>query len=183
MPRCCRRIPKATNSGLWIGYLQWHFRTRGEVNPPEPVIDKFHTIECRDAVLAYDSAEPVVLVAAASTRLSSSQASRSGQENERQDAAPTYLTRWDGHTFKKHPVTGEEVPDESATIPVYRYTNPRPAEWPEADYVVGNPPFIGTARMRDALGDGYTETLRKTTDPSTQRNWASNRLRRIQQKF
>jgi hypothetical protein len=27
--------------------------------------------------------------------------------------------------------------------------------------VVGNPPFIGPARMRDALGDGYTETVRK----------------------
>ena len=26
---------------------------------------------------------------------------------------------------------------------------------------MGNPPFIGTARMRDALGDGYTEALRK----------------------
>jgi hypothetical protein len=29
-----------------------------------------------------------------------------------------------------------------------------------ADYIVGNPPFIGTARMREALGDGYTEALR-----------------------
>jgi REP element-mobilizing transposase RayT len=30
-----------------------------------------------------------------------------------------------------------------------------------ADFVVGNPPFLGTARMREALGDGYTEALRK----------------------
>jgi hypothetical protein len=89
---------------LWIGYLQWHFRTRGAVNPPEPVISKFHTIECRDAVLAYDAAEPIIVaaassrstdakaaVAAASTRLSSSQASRSElrESTERQDAAPT----------------------------------------------------------------------------------------------
>ncbi|MCD8486676.1 MAG: DUF559 domain-containing protein [Desertifilum sp.] len=28
-------------------------------------------------------------------------------------------------------------------------------------YVVSNPPFIGNARMRDRLGDGYTETLRQ----------------------
>ena len=45
---------------------------------------------------------------------------------------------------------------------VYRYINPRKARWPEADYIVGNPPFIGMARMRDALGDGYTEALRST---------------------
>lgn len=37
---------------------------------------------------------------------------------------------------------------------------PRPATWPQADYIVGNPPFIGAAAMRQALGDGYTEALR-----------------------
>jgi hypothetical protein len=75
---------------LWIGYLQWHYRTRGNVQPPEPVLRDFKNIECRDAVLA------------------------------------------DG----------------------------KPAEWPEADYVVGNPPFIGKVNMRAALGDAYVEALR-----------------------
>jgi hypothetical protein len=70
------------------------------------------------------------------------------------------VTHWDGRTTKPHPVTGNEVPDETARIPVYKYLNPRKAEWPEADYIIGNPPFIGTARMRDSLGDGYTETVR-----------------------
>src|SRR5690606_23217370 len=42
---------------LWIGYLQWHFRTRGDVNPPQPVVRDFRNIECRDAVLAYDRVE------------------------------------------------------------------------------------------------------------------------------
>jgi hypothetical protein len=37
---------------------------------------------------------------------------------------------------------------------------PAPAEWPQADYIVGNPPFIGAATMRAALGDGYVEALR-----------------------
>ena len=76
---------------LWIGYLQWHYRTRGNVQPPEPVLRDFKNIECRDAVLTADG---------------------------------------------------------------------KPAEWPEADYVVGNPPFIGAASMRAALGDVYVETLR-----------------------
>ena len=121
---------------LWIGYLQWHFRTRGRVMPPEPIIKAFHNIECRDAVLACDRSVPVL------------------------DADGNPITRWDGRTTKPHPVTGEAVPDEAARVPLLRYENPRPAEWPQADYIIGNPPFIGTARMRDALGDGYTQTLR-----------------------
>ena len=33
-------------------------------------------------------------------------------------------------------------------------------EWPEADVVIGNPPFLGYSPMRDALGDAYTEAIR-----------------------
>ena len=72
------------------------------------------------------------------------------------------VTRWDGETMKIHPVTKKEVPDETATVPVYRYVNPRKAEWPKADFIVGNPPFVGNKRMRAALGDGYVEALRST---------------------
>jgi hypothetical protein len=37
--------------------------------------------------------------------------------------------------------------------------NPRKAEWPPADFVVGNPPFIGGWRLRQTYGDGYVEAL------------------------
>lgn len=121
---------------LWIGYLQWHFRTRGDVNPPIPVIRDFRNIENRDAVLAFDGIEPVL------------------------DAAGQPVTRWDGLTTKLSPATGEPVPDETSRMPVVRYVNPRKATWPAADFVVGNPPFIGNKRMRTALGDGYVEALR-----------------------
>jgi very-short-patch-repair endonuclease len=121
---------------LWIGYLQWHFRTQGSGLPPSPILRDFHNIECRDAVLACDAVEFAT------------------------DGAGQPLTRWDGRTTKPHPVTGEKVPDETARIPLERYRNPRPADWPVADYIVGNPPFIGAASMRQALGDGYTEALR-----------------------
>jgi len=122
---------------LWIGYLQWHFRTRGRVTPPEPIIKNFHNIECRDAVLAWDRIEPVL------------------------DDKGLPVTRWDGHTMKKHPVTGEAVPDDTARVPLLNYVNPRAAEWPKADFIVGNPPFIGAARMREALSNGYTEAVRE----------------------
>lgn len=122
---------------LWIGFLQWHLKSHGNLqNLPEPIIKDLHNIENRDAVLEYDS------------------------RTEQRDANGQVVTRWDGRSTKPHPVTGEEVPDPEASVPVYTYTNPRPATWPQVDYIVGNPPFIGTARMREALGDGYTEALR-----------------------
>ena len=122
---------------LWIGYLQWHFRTHGHINPPQPVLRAFENIECRDAVLAYDRWE---------------------YKMDEETGRP--VMRWDGKTYKKSPTTGEDVPDESAQVPEEVYINPSKAEWPEADYVVGNPPFIGKLRMRKALGDGYVSALR-----------------------
>ncbi|MCF6443696.1 DNA methyltransferase [Nereida sp. MMG025] len=120
---------------LWIGYLQWHFRTYGKAAPAEPVLKDFHNIENRDAVLTYGAKSPRMA----------------------EDGTP--VTRWDGITTKTHPVTGEQVPDETARVQVYDYTKPTAAKWPEADFIVGNPPFIGASRMRDALGDGYAEAL------------------------
>jgi hypothetical protein len=127
---------------LWIGYLQWHFRTRGAGLPPQPVLKDFRNIECRDAVLAHDGVDYVL------------------------DEKGLPVTRWDGRTMKKHPVTGEDVPDETARVPLERYKNPRQAEWPAADVVVGNPPFIGASTMRAALGDGYVDALRGAWGPS-----------------
>ena len=35
------------------------------------------------------------------------------------------------------------------------------AQWPEADFIVGNPPFLGDKVMRAQLGADYTDTLRR----------------------
>lgn len=152
---------------IWIGYLQWHFRRFGDIPPVEPVLREYHNIECRDAVLAYDDKVEDVDPKTGKVR-----------------------TRWGGRLMK-HPVTGEMVPDPSDQIPIYRYVNARPAEWlpglpsplaplPKGEgnsglpspsgrrvgdegqiYIVSNPPFIGNAWIRERLGDGYAETLRK----------------------
>jgi hypothetical protein len=66
--------------------------------------------------------------------------------------------------MKVSPVTGEEIPDETARMPVCRYLNPGRAEWPAANFIIGNPPYIGNKRMRLALGDGYVEALRSAHD-------------------
>jgi type II restriction/modification system DNA methylase subunit YeeA len=33
------------------------------------------------------------------------------------------------------------------------------SEWPEVDYIVGNPPFLGGKRLRTELGDSYVDAL------------------------
>jgi len=122
---------------LWIGYLQWHFRTRGQAMPAEPVLKNFANIVEQDAILKYDSWDVL------------------------RDDQGRPITRWNGTTYKLHPITGEEVPDEEARIELRTYLNPRAAAWPKADFIVGNPPFIGGKDMRQELGDGYAEACWK----------------------
>jgi hypothetical protein len=37
--------------------------------------------------------------------------------------------------------------------------HPKEAEWPAADFIIGNPPFLGGNRVRGELGDNYLEHL------------------------
>jgi hypothetical protein len=106
---------------LWIGFLQWHFRTRGGT-PPEPILRDFKTIEVRDAVLAWDAKE---------------------------------LLR-DEHA---RPIARADAEDNK--VPVYRYKNPKRPEWPDADYIAGNPPFVAGQNFREQFGDEYAEALWK----------------------
>ena len=110
---------------LWIGFLQWHFRTRGG-KPSEPILKAFKNINfghpSYDAVLAFD----------------------------RKD-----LVR-DDHG---RPVTQTDARGEQ--VEVYAYRNPRLPRWPEAEFIVGNPPFIGGKDLRGRLEPGYAEALWK----------------------
>ena len=112
-----------------------HRQSVGDI--AEPVLHAYGTIREQDAILAYDKQELL------------------------RDEKGRPLSRWDGETMKLHPITGEEIPDPDATVAMYRYENPRPADWPEAEFIVGNPPFIGGKDMRAELGDGYAEACWK----------------------
>jgi hypothetical protein len=90
---------------LWIGYLQWHFRTKGAA-PEEPILRAFKNIQVKNAVLT-----------------------------------------WDGEPIPKL-VEGKET-----------YPNGRRPEWPTAEFIVGNPPFIGASFLRTRLGDAFAEAL------------------------
>lgn len=91
---------------LWIGYLQWHFRTKGGT-PEQPILQQFKNIQHADA-----------------------------------------LVMWDSFPLPKFSKGKEEYPNVRRTI------------WPEAEYIVGNPPFIGNKRLRNRLGTSYVDVLR-----------------------
>jgi methylase of polypeptide subunit release factors len=116
---------------LWIGYHQFWREAHGGRTPPDPILEDTGTIECRDAVLAWDEIVH-------------------RPERDRPDPTPRITS----------PVTGELIPDPTAKLKYMEYVNPRPAEWPKTDFIVGNPPYVGEKRQRDALGDGYVEALR-----------------------
>jgi len=56
---------------------------------------------------------------------------------------------WDGYPMPQV-VDGKEA-----------YPNPRRPKWPDADYIVGNPPFVGGKDIRARMGGGYAEALWK----------------------
>lgn len=60
---------------------------------------------------------------------------------------------WDGY-----PVPGVVEKDRQRAE---TYPNPRRPAWPEAEFIVGNPPFIGNKRLKSRLGDAYVFALRE----------------------
>jgi SAM-dependent methyltransferase len=100
-----RRAVAIADLVLWIGHLQWHFRTRGYA-PREPILERLDHIYRRDAVL-----------------------------------------EWDGWPVPQWRDGKEVLP------------NPRRPAWPEAEFIVGNPPFIGGKDIRARLGSPYAEAL------------------------
>ena len=54
-------------------------------------------------------------------------------------------------------ITAISSPSHTAKGEGVRYVE---AEWPDAEFVIGNPPFLGTKKMIAALGEAYTNTIR-----------------------
>ena len=119
---------------------------------PEPVIKKFRNIECRDAVLVWDSIELVL----------------------EEDGKP--VTRWNGITTKAHPV------DRVSRYPTRRIASrcrSMSTRWQgrvaRGDFVVGNPPFIGNWRM----SAGPRRRLRRSAAQDLQGGAGEHRVRHV----
>jgi type II restriction/modification system DNA methylase subunit YeeA len=116
---------------VWIGEIQW-MRRNGFDAAKNPILRPLETIECRDAVL--DSPSPPAGEGGAPQ----------GAEGEGAgDSAG------DARAPSPQPLSREGRGTDDTTR----------AEWPEAEVIIGNPPFLGGKRMRDELGDAYVESL------------------------
>lgn len=109
---------------LWIGYLQWHLKSRGGP-PDEPILGNKDHVLRKDALLTWNGYPERPL-----------KRDRMGKPLLRQQ-------------------------NKQRETETYSYPNPRQADWPPADFIVGNPPFIGGKDVRDRLGEDYAKALWK----------------------
>ena len=120
---------------LWIGYLQQHYRMYENVAPAEPVLRDFHNIEQRDAILEWDEKIPI----------------------------ETQQLKKSSRTKQLHANSEQTITEKTSELEEhagdFRYINPKPAKWPDADFIVGNPPFIGGKVRRAKLGSEYSDAL------------------------
>jgi hypothetical protein len=68
---------------------------------------------------------------------------------------------YNGFKMPDHPVLApiESIRCMDAILDLSDPEHPKEPEWPEAEFIVGNPPFLGGNRIRQGLGDGYVERL------------------------
>jgi len=66
-----------------------------------------------------------------------------------------------GFAYRRDPVLRplDSIRTADALLDFSNTESPREAEWPPAEFIVGNPPFLGTRRLRRGPGEEYTETL------------------------
>jgi hypothetical protein len=66
-----------------------------------------------------------------------------------------------GLGWRRNPILRplDHIENRDALLDVTDPTNPREAEWPEAEYIVGNPPFLGAKLLRRGLGGDYVDVL------------------------
>jgi type II restriction/modification system DNA methylase subunit YeeA len=53
----------------------------------------------------------------------------------------------------------QHIENRDAILDISDATKPREADWPKAEFIVGNPPFLGNRLLRRGLGDPYAEAL------------------------
>ena len=122
---------------LWIGYLRQHSHLIKNMTPAEPIMRDFHNIEHRDAILVWDKKVP---------------------KNAHQSKK---ISRLEEEHSNPSEISSKKVIEPDTQTEDYKLINPRPAEWPDAEFIVGNPPFIGGLARRAKLGEGYSEALVK----------------------
>ena len=71
-----------------------------------------------------------------------------------------------GFGYEREPILRplDNIETRDALIDWSDAANPKEAEWPDSDVIIGNPPFLGGKLMRTGLGDDYVDTLFRVFD-------------------
>jgi len=71
-----------------------------------------------------------------------------------------------GFAYLRDPIPRplESIECRDAVLDLSEPENPKEPEWPEADVIIGNPPFLGGKLMRSNLGDEYVDSLFEVYD-------------------
>ncbi|MEX2431544.1 MAG: DNA methyltransferase, partial [Dehalococcoidia bacterium] len=66
-----------------------------------------------------------------------------------------------GFPVKSNPVLSplDTIREADAVLDLSDPDNPKEPDWPDADFIVGNPPFLGGKLLRTHLGDQYVDRL------------------------
>jgi len=121
---------------VWIGYIQWRYEN-GLEKLPTPILRPLDTIKHMDAILTYTVVYDKNNDAVKKTILTKSQA---------------ICTSSPGKQFGLHLILSKTI--YSASI------EPIDPQWPDADVIIGNPPFLGGNRLRQEL-ENYVDELFK----------------------
>jgi type II restriction/modification system DNA methylase subunit YeeA len=67
-----------------------------------------------------------------------------------------------GFAFGTHPILRplKNIERKDSVLDYDARGNPVEPQWPDADVIIGNPPFLGDKKMREGLGDKYVDDLR-----------------------
>lgn len=71
-----------------------------------------------------------------------------------------------GFAYLRDPILRplEAIQSVDAVLDLSEPDHPREPEWPDAEFIVGNPPFLGGKLLRRRLGDEYVDALFKIYD-------------------
>jgi hypothetical protein len=151
---------------IWIGDIQWEIRNN-LARTTDPVLMDLDQIECRDALVdRREGGASFETPPAAAPQdegrggfgITNGPHAERGASFETPPAAAPQDEGRGGAGITNAPHA------EEARSAVSKHAQPSEAAWPEAEFIVGNPPFLGGKKLRRDLGDDTVEALFRVYD-------------------
>ena len=129
---------------VWIGEIQW-MRRNGFQESRDPILKPLDTIECRDALLAPGGGKP------GGVGLEGGESEGGESESAELEGGKPEGGETEGREAEGGELEGGKPEDGEPKC--------RESDWPAADVVIGNPPFLGGKLLNAHLGEDYVSRL------------------------